>query len=330
MTTAGHLLLRRQKVGTVLKRLKWVSKQVLVVASISAMPTAVIAQTIELTRVADLLGGEVLNLADAPRSGALVPMPTNGGWLYAGYLERWAWGQFDPNGQLNRVGGKEWIAGGPGEFRNVRAVLPLSGDTLLVLEPYNAHRVLIDGTYVDTRPIPFNPGPRWASHGGKLWISGQSLRVAGMPLMRIDMNGDLEVFRIQARGTEEQQVGVHPVSWSGELWVWEYPRGPLRRIDTASGQVAESWDPPIGRAGSDTWGAFAVTGPDDTIIFRIDPTFEWVAFDNQRNKILTQPIPPEYRGVYFINEAFGRAYASENEPVHYLSGIRVYRYRIVR
>lgn len=292
------------------------------------LPSGVYAQGLELTPVVDLTAAGVLNLPDPPRSGTLVRTPT-GGWLYSGYMERWAWAEFDANGSFVRSSGREWNGGGPGEFRDVRGVFPLEGDTLLVLEPYLATVVLGDGTYIRREFIPFEPYRYWTWHQGAFWVSGYGPAGTGVPLMRLSSQGLQALTPIRGGPDRQSPIG-HPVSWNGDLWLWEYPQGPFRRIDTTTGEVQETWAPPLQHDGVDGWRAFAVSGPDNTVVFRVDPTGEWMVFDSNRELLLRQPIPQEFVGVYMVDRDHGRSFVFSDPPVQFASAVRVFRYVLVR
>jgi hypothetical protein len=81
-------------------------------------------------------------------------------------------------------------------------------------------------------------------------------------------------------------------------------------------------------AGSN-WRAFATTGPDHTLIFRLDPKGVWVAFDEERRRILVQEIPLEEFGIYLVNSRFATTFATAPGALPYLAGVLVYEYRIV-
>lgn len=283
------------------------------------------AQRIEFIRTIELQGGDSLHVPDPALPGTLIPRP-EGGWFYTRFIEEWTWGEFAPDGGFIRAPGRRWRAGGPGELRRVRAVFPLDADTLIALEDHRAVRVLRDGTYLDSRFLPFRPGFAWSHHEGHFWISGPDLTGEGVPLLRLPLSeGGTARVQAGARGARSGQ----PVSWAGALWLWIFPRGPLVRVDPASGAVQESWQPPIGGAGA-TWRAFATSGPNGTLVFRIDPRCEWVVFDADRNRILSQPIPQELRSVCFVDSRYALGFASVAAPVFYVTNLLVYEYRIVR
>jgi hypothetical protein len=272
-----------------------------------------------------------LNLRDPVARRPLVPLP-GGGWLTVGYMEAWAWGEFDETGALVRAPGRRWAGGGPGEFRDIHAVFPLDGDTLLVLEPYVATRVLRDGSYVDRTFIRTQPmGSTWTRHQGAFWIGGwnQGLR-EGISLLRIGPSGAEEVVvpgvRPAARG---EPVFGEPISWGGNLWIWQYPHGPFRRIDPRASAVLEVWEPTTNQGDREPWRASPVAGPDDTVIFRVDPRGEWVVFDAARNEVIRQTIPQALHAVLIADSRFAEGFVVTDVPVRYPTGIRVYEYQIV-
>jgi hypothetical protein len=311
------------------RRCLWMSTSSLAVFLILAGQA--LAQQIVVRPVADLVAGDTLNLSDSPVRRPLVPLP-EGGWLTVGYMESWAWGEFDKEGGLVRAPGKRWAGGGPGEFRDIRAVFPLDGDTLLVLEPYMATRALRDGSYVDRAFIRTQAvGSTWTLHQGEFWIGGWNPAIEeGIPLLRIGPSGAEEVVVPGVRPlTRGEPILGMPVSWGGDLWIWRYPHGPFRRIDPRTGGVLEVWEPTITQRGRDPWRAFAVSGPDDTVIFRVDPKGEWVVFDGARNEVVRQTIPQDLRPLLIADSRFAQGFVMTEEPVRYPAGIRVYEYQIV-
>lgn len=305
----------------------------LVLAAMLLAPRSAAAQRIVVTPIVDLIGGEALNIPEPLDPGMTVPLP-DGGWLYSGYQEQWTWAQFNAAGTLVRAPGRRWSGGGPGEFRNVMGAFPLAGDTLLVIEPYMATRVLRDGTYIDRRFISVQPrSPHWTWHDGAFWVGGWDPRARdAIALLRLGRSGAERVLvpvRQQDRPADSGSVSGIPVAWNGALWVMERRTLRMRRIDPGSGRVLEVWEPAFGGDVGAAYALHVAAGPHGTLIFRVQARDRmWVVFYAARNRVLAQSIPDEMRGVYMLDSKYARSFSWTDDPVEYYTGVRIYEYHI--
>lgn len=298
-------------------------------------PAPLLSQELVLTEVVDLPAADTLNL-DPMRApmGNVVPM-IGGGWLYSGFLESWKWAEYDRNGHLLRAPGRRWAGGGPGEFRTIESVFPLQGDALLVMEPRVGTRVLEDGTYIDRSRMSLSRVFSWTRHHGEIWVGGYGLG-ASVAVGHVLPSGAVTTYTVvpQAPGVpgEAGSTTGHVVSWAGDLWVWTYPRGPLRRIDEESGRVEEEWSPfdDLQEDGSRAW---AHSGPNGTVVFRRvvfqgdDHAQDWVVIDENR-RMVTQ-IPYTEAGLQIVGPRFAWNYIYTDEPVRMVTGIRIFEYAFV-
>lgn len=286
-------------------------------------------QTLQFSQVTHLDGEDVLHVPDPGPPPFVFPLP-EGGWLAALFQERWAWGEFDEAGALRGAHGTRWGDGGPGEFRRILAAFPLSGDTVLVVEPFVLTRMLRSGDYIDRRFLFFDNVHGWARLGGRMWVGGSARVGQPVPLLMVPVSGEVQRFELPPGGaSEESSASAIPVNWDGRLWVWMYPRGPLHRIDPESGQSLEVWMPPATGQRPAQWRAFPTGGPDGSLILRHDPAGEWVVFDRDRNFWFSQPVSDDLRGVYLVDSVHARRYERTDHPVPFNSQISIFRYAIV-
>lgn len=152
--------------------------------------------------------------------------------------------------------------GGAGEFRSIEFVLPLLGDTILVVDRSRLVWALRDGTYLEQEILPFQVR-EYAVHDGRIWLVGRTHR--DLLLQSLDETG-----RPQRRATVRTSAESPPSGYLGStgraLSVWEYPRGPLHRVDSTSGEVVDSVDP-FPQRPDEEWRAFAEPGPSGSIFF---------------------------------------------------------------
>ena len=125
-----------------------------------------------------------------------------------------------------------------GPWYDIVRVIPLRGDTLLVVESNRIVRVLRDGSYIDEEIVPFKVGSH-SFHGGLHWIAPNSARA--FYLWAVSPSGKI-ARRYELPPSPNAEDGWHSgevVSWGDDLWVWEYPRGPLLRVSPSSGRIID-------------------------------------------------------------------------------------------
>lgn len=280
------------------------------------------AQQLHFDPVVDLmLGTDSLAPGDARPE---VTEDGRGGWFVAGLQLSHKWAEFGPGGELVRAPGKDWDAGGPGEYRSIEFVLPLLGDTVLVVDQSRLVWALRDGTYLRQEILPFHVREH-VRHADRIWLVGSSLR--SLALVGLDAFGRPE-HRVRFPVSERTGPTAHPVSIGGTFWLWEYPRGPLHRLNPAAGQVIESIDPFPDR-GNDTWRAFARPGPSGTLLFdvvdsrRRDQQVIKVMGTGGRVTEWAWPAEGDFKDYFAHGWAWGPAYVQD--PIELWAGVRIYR-----
>lgn len=110
----------------------------------------------------------------------------------------------------------------------VLAAFPLSGDTVLVVEPFVLTRMLRSGDYIDRRFLSFDNVHGWAQIGDRSWMGGSARAGQPVPLPMVPGSGEVQRFELAHGGAGEgTSASAIPVNWDGRLWVWMYPRGPF-------------------------------------------------------------------------------------------------------
>jgi hypothetical protein len=293
----------------------------------ATLPSPGHGQALQSYQVTYLDGQDVLHVPVPGPPPFVFPLG-EGGWLAGLFQEQWAWGEFDEEGALRRVGGTPWSGGGPGEFRRVLATFPVAGDTLLVVEPFVLTRMLRNGAYIDRRFIAFDNVSGWARLGHRIWIGGAAPPGQPVPLLMVSETGEVQRFTLPPGRAEEVGSSAKPVNWDGQLWVWVYPRGPFHRIDLESGRSLETWMPPATASRPAPWRAFPTGGPGGSLILRFDPALEWVVFGRDRDFLFSHPVPDDLRGVSLIDSTYAVRNERTDHPVPFNAQIRILRYAI--
>jgi hypothetical protein len=195
----------------------------------------------------------VLELPDTLNLSPNAPLPQmsvgpDGSIFVAGFVESWKWAEFDREGNLVRAPGMRWTGGGPGEYRSIRGVIPVAGDTLLVFDGGSRTvRVTRSGEELGRMQPSLRPNA-WLWHDGHLWVAGSLGSGETPPILRFDSAGSL-IETIDVSTTEPSSLYL--ARFYDGLWAFEYPRGPWRQFWPSGRDSIWTSEPMEG-----TWRAF--------------------------------------------------------------------------